>query len=168
MDNNKHCLHSFNYFIFMHIQEQNKKKKFRITYFKFTLLWSLSIVILNPYHAEFLKWNNPSYIFGIVHYIYIGKSRCELDVGQQTVQRLVRLHIFAGWPGSILVVHKGYYLSVLARQGLIGSTTKQYIQLMRVNTVSLMIISYVLCSIIINYRKYKYFVRHNTLFGLTQ
>ena len=23
--------------------------------------------LFNPYHAKFLKWNNPSYIFGIVH-----------------------------------------------------------------------------------------------------
>ena len=23
---------------------------------------------VNPYHAEFLKWNNPPYIFGIFHY----------------------------------------------------------------------------------------------------
>ena len=22
----------------------------------------------NPYHGEFLKWNNPPYIFGTVHY----------------------------------------------------------------------------------------------------
>ena len=24
--------------------------------------------IFNPYHAEFLTWNNPSYLFGTVHY----------------------------------------------------------------------------------------------------
>ena len=27
---------------------------------------------LNPYHAEYLKWNNPSYIFGTVHYHFQG------------------------------------------------------------------------------------------------
>ena len=26
----------------------------------------------NPYHAEFLKWNNQSYIFGTVHYHFYG------------------------------------------------------------------------------------------------
>ena len=26
------------------------------------------IPLLNPYHAEFLKWNNPPSIFGTVHY----------------------------------------------------------------------------------------------------
>ena len=27
-----------------------------------------SLCYINPYHAEFLKWNNPSSIFGTVHY----------------------------------------------------------------------------------------------------
>ena len=26
------------------------------------------IITFNPYHAECLKWNNPSYIFGTFHY----------------------------------------------------------------------------------------------------
>ena len=28
----------------------------------------ISIRFLNPYHAEFLKWNNVPYTFGTVHY----------------------------------------------------------------------------------------------------
>ena len=28
--------------------------------------------ILNPYHAELLKWNNPPYIFGTIHYHFNG------------------------------------------------------------------------------------------------
>ena len=27
---------------------------------------------INPYHVEFLKWNNPLYIFGSVHYHFKG------------------------------------------------------------------------------------------------
>ena len=27
---------------------------------------------LNPYHAEFLKWNNPPYILGTFHYHFWG------------------------------------------------------------------------------------------------
>ena len=27
---------------------------------------------INPYHAEFRKWNNPFYIFGTVHYHFLG------------------------------------------------------------------------------------------------
>ena len=31
------------------------------------LKWSVYI-LFNPYHAKFLKWNNPTSIFGTVHY----------------------------------------------------------------------------------------------------
>ena len=33
---------------------------------------SVSFILLNPFHAEFLKWHNPSSIFGIVHYHFKG------------------------------------------------------------------------------------------------
>ena len=58
---------------------------------------------LSPYHAEFLKWNNPPSISGIVSIIILGISRWKHKVGQPSVQSLVRLHGCAGWPGSILV-----------------------------------------------------------------
>ena len=42
-----------------------------------SLLYPLSylatfILSFNPYHAKFLKWNNPSNIFGTVHYHFYG------------------------------------------------------------------------------------------------
>ena len=53
---------------------------------------------LNPYHAEFLKWNNPSYIFGTVHYLFKGYRDENL-----------KLVIRAVWPGSILVAKATYF-----------------------------------------------------------
>ena len=37
--------------------------------------FSTNSIIFNPYHAEFLKWNNPSSIFGTTHYHFLGKSK---------------------------------------------------------------------------------------------
>ena len=58
---------------------------------------------LNPYPAKFLKWNNPTYIFGNCPLSFVEISRWELEVGQPTVSSLVRLDRSAHWPGSILV-----------------------------------------------------------------
>ena len=39
-----------------------------------------------PYPAEFLKWNNPTSIFGNVHYNFWGyEDDQELEVGQPTI-----------------------------------------------------------------------------------
>ena len=35
--------------------------------------WKMYLTLtINPYHAEFLKWNNPSYNFGTVHHQFYG------------------------------------------------------------------------------------------------
>ena len=36
--------------------------------FKDLAIYLAFFSIFNPYHAKFLKWNNPLYIFGTVHY----------------------------------------------------------------------------------------------------
>ena len=67
------------------------------------------MVILNPYHGKFLKWNNPPF-FGAVHYHFQGYQDENLKLhGQPTVYSLVRPHGCAGKPGSILVAKANHF-----------------------------------------------------------
>ena len=38
---------------------------------------------VNPYHIKFLKWNNPSYLFGTVHYHFKGYQDENLKLDSQ-------------------------------------------------------------------------------------
>ena len=67
---------------------------------------------INTYHAEFLKWDNPSYIFGTVlyHFRDINMKTCSWSTNSiepgQTAQ-MIRL-------ACLYTVGKSYSLSVLA------------------------------------------------------
>ena len=83
---------------------------------------------LNPYHAEFFKWNNPSYIFNTVHYHFKGYQDWNLKLVSQQYrawsdwwQRLftfgvgrIRVNIFM-FIRSILhsVYHLSYWMAVI-------------------------------------------------------
>ena len=68
---------------------------------------------INPYHAEFLKWNNPPSIFGTVHYHFKGYQDGKLKlVSQQYIE-----HGQTAWMCRLAWLYtggKGYSLSVLA------------------------------------------------------
>ena len=61
----------------------------------------------NPYHAKFLKWNNPPSIFGTLHYHY----RDENLVSQQYRAWSDCTEVQAGW---LYTGAKDYSLFVLA------------------------------------------------------
>ena len=63
------------------------------------------LLYLNPYHAEFLKWNISTTIFGTVHYQFYGNQDENFQVGRSTVLSLVR----QGWPGSVLVANVNHF-----------------------------------------------------------
>ena len=72
----------------------------------------LSLGEVNPYHAEFLKWNNPPYIFVTVHYHFRdikmktwNWSANSIEPGQ-TARMCSLAWLYTGG--------KGYSLSVLA------------------------------------------------------
>ena len=61
----------------------------------------------NPYHAEFLKWNNPSSIYRTFHYHFKGYQDENLKLVSQ--QYTDSMHGCAGWPGSILMAKANYF-----------------------------------------------------------
>ena len=44
-------------------------------------IFKQNLTIVNPYHAEFLKWNNPSSNFGTVHCHFKGYQDENLNTG---------------------------------------------------------------------------------------
>ena len=54
-------------------------------------------MMFNPYHAEFLKWNNPPSIFGTVHYHFQGYQGQNVKlVSQQYRACLDYMDVLAG------------------------------------------------------------------------
>ena len=56
---------------------------------------------VSPYHAEFLKWNNPPSIFDTLHYYFMGYQDENLNYVIQQYIIWSDWHGSAGWPGSI-------------------------------------------------------------------
>ena len=60
------------------------------------LVYPIIYVGFNPYHAKFLKWNNPSSIFGSI-IIILGILRWKHEVGQPTVYNLYTIFSYTPW-----------------------------------------------------------------------
>ena len=57
------------------VSPEEEKRQAHMYFVKTTILcfrYEVTKWNFNPYHAEFLKWNNPSYIFDTVHYQFKG------------------------------------------------------------------------------------------------
>ena len=64
---------------------------------------SYVFIFINPYHAEFLKWNNPTSIFGTLHYHFRDIKMKTQSWSANSIE-----------PGQTATGGKGYSLSVLA------------------------------------------------------
>ena len=63
------CCHSLEAYCFVSTLEDNKANIKHLSKVLAELIKVLSSTLeLNPYHAEFLKWNNPLSIYGTFHY----------------------------------------------------------------------------------------------------
>ena len=62
------------------------------SFFIFTILWKTSSI--NPYHAEFFKWNNPPSIYGTFHFHFKAYQdeyfklvlKCKVDYSIQEIR----------------------------------------------------------------------------------
>ena len=76
--------HQLGNFHFLHITEYIQTSV-QSCYISNKLSNHPTIQLLNPYHAEFLEWNNAPYIFGTVHYHFKEYQGENLKVCQPTI-----------------------------------------------------------------------------------